>query len=317
MSDSIYKSVLRVRGGKGGDGSVSFLHEAGKPKGGPDGGDGGSGGDVIIRGDNNKSSIEHLHHYKEVKAGEGGRGGARKKKGKDGKDKIIHVPAGTIIYDKKSGESIREIESDNDSFVVACGGEGGKGNSNFATSENQTPRKATAGESGDIIEIELKFSPYIDIAVLGPPNTGKSSIIKAMTGKELDIAEYPYSTRKPHIWSTVWNFEKVRFLDTPPLRKEMLEDFIILTKRAKLYIIVLSAEDDLKKQFAFMESAGLEEIVKSQDYNSTVIAINKIEKIEGRVRDKFPCKTFLLSVKIDRGIDILKSYIKENLGIGE
>ena len=221
---------------------VSFSRLPKQPKGGPDGGDGGKGGDVYFLASEEYHSLEHLRKDSFLKARDGDPGGKNRRYGKNGKDLTIFVPPGTTVFNVTEEDVLADLTLNGDKIRIAEGGNGGKGNINFATPANQAPRKATPGKEGESKKLKLIFSPTVDIIVIGPPNAGKSSLIANITGEKVDVASYPYSTKKPHLWTYIHNFARHTFLDTPPLVPELAEDIKILSRRARvlLYVVDLS-----------------------------------------------------------------------------
>ncbi len=314
MKNNLYSVKIVVEAGKGGDGHVSFQSAPYKPRGGPDGGDGGKGGDVIIKTDNEYHSLEHLQYELIVKAPDGAPGSKNKKHGKNGQDRIILVPPGTIVYNQDKKEVIADMVLEGKEIKLAHGGRGGQGNSHFATSTNQAPRVATPGEKGENKSIQFEFSPIIDVAVIGPPNTGKSSLIAKITGGSPDIGNYPFTTIKPHLWSYLHNYDRLTFLDTPPLVSEYLEDIKILIRRARLLIVVFEGSiDDIREQYKSLEEKIIPAFVKNEK-KSIVFAVNKVDKKEEIVNISIPYPVFPISVKHNKGLKELKSYIFGELG---
>lgn len=304
-----YRLLIEVKGGSGGSGIVSFNHLPAKPKAGPDGGNGGKGGDVFIKASEEYHSLDHLHRTSCFRAEAGENGGKNKKHGGNGKDLMIYVPVGTTVYKKENERLLADLTKEGEKVKVAEGGSGGKGNINFTTSTNQAPRIATSGEEGENNKIELIFKPKVNIAVVGPPNSGKSSLIACITGKNLEIASYPFSTRKPHLWTCLHNFSRFSFLDTPPLVSENVEEIKLLISRATTLLVVLDSTQggSLKRIQPILND--VERYFKEEKDKKIAFVMTKTDKKE--VSNSLPVSypVFFVSVEREEGLDRLKEFI--------
>ena len=194
----IDQAILKVTGGKGGNGAVSGRREKFVPFGGPDGGDGGDGGSVIVRCDRNVSTLLDFRYRLEFKAGDGGRGAGQQRHGKKGADVEIVVPEGTELWGG-NGEpwQVADLRASGEWLVVARGGRGGRGNSRFTSSTNQFPRLAEVGDPGEELKLMLELKLLADVGIIGAPNVGKSSLLAAVSAARPKIAEYPFTTIEP------------------------------------------------------------------------------------------------------------------------
>ena len=204
----IDEAAIHVAGGDGGNGCVAFRREKFIPHGGPSGGDGGDGGSVTLVADNSLNTLYPFRFTKRFAAGRGGHGSGNNRHGKNGGDREVAVPVGTVVRDRGTGDVLGDLVEAGQTLLVAAGGRGGRGNARFATSTNRTPRRADPGTEGVQRDLALELKLLADVALVGLPNAGKSTLISAISAARPKIADYPFTTLVPNLG--VVSFDKFR-----------------------------------------------------------------------------------------------------------
>ena len=191
--------TVHVRGGRGGNGVVSFRREAHVPRGGPDGGDGGRGGDVVLVADRRATSLLDLHRRPHLRAADGTHGRGMDRTGADGQDRIVAVPLGTVVRDRDHLHVLADLVEEGQRYVAAGGGRGGRGNASFASRHRRIPRFAEHGETVAERSLRLELKLIADVGLVGFPSAGKSSLVGRLSAAKPRVEAWPFTTLTPHL----------------------------------------------------------------------------------------------------------------------
>ena len=282
---------IHVRSGKGGDGMMHFRREKFMPRGGPDGGDGGRGGDVIFEVRVTLNTLSAFRQNQKFAADDGKGGGSNQKSGKGAEDLIILVPPGTAIFDSVTHELLGDLTQPGQRLTVCKGGRGGRGNQHFATSRNQAPRTAEKGEPWQERSLKLELKLIADIALVGVPNAGKSTLLSVLTNAKPKIAAYPFTTIEPNLGvARIDDDTTVVIADIPGLIEGAAEgaglghDFLRHIQRTRVIIHLLDGmgEDPLADFSQINSELALFDPNLSK--KPQVVALNKIDQPEVQER---------------------------------
>lgn len=238
------EAQICVRGGDGGNGSVSFHREKYRPRGGPDGGAGGRGGDVVLVADSKISTLIRFHHRVHWTAGDGAHGSGNNRRGRKGRSLEVSVPEGTVVRDL-DGTVLADLTNPGDGMLAARGGAGGRGNAAFATPTRRAPRFAELGESGEERWLRLELKVVADAGLVGLPNAGKSTLLRRISAARPKVGAYPFTTLSPHLG--VAELEGAEFVvaDLPGLiegaseGKGLGDRFLRHVERCRVLVVVL------------------------------------------------------------------------------
>jgi GTP-binding protein len=278
--------------GHGGAGARHLMRNKLTAKGGPDGGDGGRGGHIILRGNAQLWTLLHLRYYKNVIAEDGEGGSKNNCTGKDGKDIIIEVPLGTIARDEETGKVEAEILTDGQEIILAKGGRGGLGNSNFATPTNQVPEHAQPGEDGVEGWKQIELKVLADVGLVGFPNAGKSTLLSVITAAKPKIANYAFTTLTPQLGMVAYRDNRSFCIaDLPGIIEGAAEGKGLghrflrhIERNAVLLFIIPSDSNDHKKEFEILKNE-LAEFNPELLQKEFIIAISKSDLLDQELTD--------------------------------
>ena len=325
------RAKIFIKAGDGGNGCISFRRERGVPRGGPNGGNGGRGGSICVEANSSYKTLIDPRYRQRYQAERGGHGQGKLMQGKDGQDLFIKVPRGTVVIDEESGEVLADLTEADQRVLVARGGRGGHGNAHFATPARQAPRMAEPGGKGESRSILLELRLIAEVGLIGLPNSGKSTLLAAITSAHPKIASYPFTTLAPNL-GVAW-LKDLRFFvlaDIPGLIEGAASgaglgnQFLRHIERTKVLLQVIDVSEE-----ASQDSLRAYQIVQGElaSYNPAlgqrpqVIAGNKIDlpcDPTSRAHLEDFCRRqgiplFFISSKTREGLEPLVSYLDSTL----
>ncbi len=330
MSMFVDRAVIFVRGGDGGSGCSSFRREKYIPLGGPDGGDGGKGGSVILIAMSDADSLAEVGNKKHWRANGGEKGGTSNCTGSDAKDIIIHVPPGTLVYDRDRGNLLKDLVTTGDSVVIAKGGKGGRGNRSFANSINRAPRIFSPGEIGEERWLMLELKAIADVGLVGLPNAGKSTLLSRLSRATPEIADYPFTTKQPNLGMVLMGQDHGFVLaDLPGLIEGASEglglghEFLRHVERTKVLVHLVEPlpmdESDPVENYKIVHK---ELLLHGQGIENKpeIILISKAEipesaEVRNRMEQETGKKVMCISSVTGQGLQILVRQVVETLGV--
>lgn len=329
---------IYVKAGDGGDGSVHFLHGKYQPKGGPDGGDGGDGGDVILVADENRQNLVEFNFEKKFVVKDGEHGWGKNMHGKNTDDIEVKVPVGTVVYeitpefaeanlrDRATFDKLLTVRRQvvdmtkhGQRFEIAWGGRGGRGNFQFRSATNQTPQEFEPGKPGDEKWLLLEMKVVADIGIVGLPNVGKSSLLKALTNANPKIAGYPFTTLEPNLGVVTTRDKRLVIVDVPGVIEDAWEGkgigpwFLRHLERthALIHVLAPSVEEQIADQLIAdyrIVRKELEKYGKGLSEKKEIVVVNKMELVDEKMRQE-------IDTEFDR--EIHKSLVWVSAGMNE
>ena len=322
--------TITVKAGDGGNGCLAFRREKFVPRGGPSGGDGGRGGDVTMVGSEHHNTLLHFRFNPEHTAERGRHGEGSNRTGREGKSIELPVPVGTIVYNAETGEQIADFTAPGQQVIVAHGGRGGHGNARFATATHQAPTEHEEGKPGEFLKLRLELKLLADVALVGFPNAGKSTLISRLSAAKPKIADYPFTTLEPNLGVVQAGDHTFVLADIPGLIEGAHEghglgiQFLRHVERTRLLVHLVDVSDFSGRDPANDFDVILEELGRfSEDLTAKpmIVVASKIDACQDRSRiDAVKAKArergldfYQISSATGEGIEELRFAISDRL----
>lgn len=328
----IDKAKIQLKAGNGGRGCVAFRREKYIPLGGPSGGDGGEGGNIWLVVNANLNTLLDYRYKRIFTAKNGGGGMGKERHGADGKDISIELPPGTVVIDEDTDFILADMVDVSQNVLICKGGKGGRGNRFFATSRNRAPRISETGREGETRNIRLELSIFADVGLIGLPNVGKSSLVKAMTNSLTRVADYPFTTRYPSLGvldsgvtkNTIIMADLPGIIQGASLGKGLGFQFLAHVQRCRLLLHIL----DVSRKDPFQDYQLMrKELVYHQKSNGDIpeiIVLNKTDlllseeliKLNKQLRQQFALEKKQNPISVSalkkHGLDFLATKIESS-----
>jgi len=305
-----------IKAGDGGPGSASMRREKFIEFGGPDGGNGGKGASIILKAERNLNTLIDYRYTQHFKGEKGQNGMGKNKTGRNGKNLYLKVPMGTQILEEDNKTLLFDFKNEHEEFVVANGGKGGLGNTNFKSSTNRAPRKFTKGTPGEEFCIWLQLKTIADIGIIGLPNAGKSSLLSAITSANPKIANYKFTTINPNLGVAIYDDKEITIADIPGLIEGAHEGvglgikFLKHIERCKTLLHMIDiTEKNLEKSYNQIKielAKYSKELLKKKE----LIVLNKIDLLQKNVVEDI-CKKFSKNKKCE--VITLSTFKKDSV----
>jgi GTP-binding protein len=293
-----------IKAGNGGAGSASMRREKFVEYGGPDGGNGGRGGSIILSAERNLNTLIDYRYTQHFKSEQGQNGLGKNQTGRGGKNLYLKVPIGTQVFEEDNKTLIFDFKNEKEEFVVAIGGKGGLGNTNFKSSTNRAPKKFTKGTIGEEFWLWLQLKTIADIGIIGLPNAGKSSLLAAITNATPKIANYKFTTLNPNLGVASYDDKEITLADIPGLIEGahigtgLGIKFLKHIERCKALLHMIDITDkNLEKSYNQVKNE-MAQYSKELLNKKEIIVLNKIDLLEAKEVNKI-IKKFLINKKCE------------------